>query len=259
MPGPRRTDGRALGLRARRIGCRRWSPRPSRSSRPTARPQVVVTGTAVQPLRPTPVRIDADDSVPPSPARPTRGGGGWPRGRRAGPKSTNGSAGWTAAATPTRCPKACRSSGRWCSRPPGGVVGVENPEPTSVLDQLARCGAISADRRGVDDFPPTPSACGGSRRDIETHPVAELAGTRLHRGDPRRYRRSRGGHERFRPGLVHRAMTDRRLRRRRRHVHRALHVARQRHPTTSPSPRWSTSAPHSAIAGPTTGCCDCSR
>lgn len=58
----------------------------------------------------------------------------------------------------------------------GRVVGVENSEPTSILDQLALCGAIAA----VDRIAGCPSdadrAWWLSPR-YETHPVAELDGT----------------------------------------------------------------------------------
>jgi hypothetical protein len=64
----------------------------------------------------------------------------------------------------------------------GSVVGVENPEPTSVLDQLERCGVIAA----VDRVPACPAHAERvwwlSPR-YQTHAVAESDGTR-HPTDP---------------------------------------------------------------------------
>lgn len=59
-----------------------------------------------------------------------------------------------------------------------GVVGVENPEPISTLDQLERCGAIA--KIGHVDVPPADAerAWWISPR-YETHPVVEIDGTRF--------------------------------------------------------------------------------
>jgi hypothetical protein len=60
----------------------------------------------------------------------------------------------------------------------GGVVGVENPEPTSVLDQLARCGAIS-EVVLASACPTVAHRVWWVSPRFETHPVAELDGTRF--------------------------------------------------------------------------------
>ena len=60
----------------------------------------------------------------------------------------------------------------------GTVVGVENQEPTSVLDQLARCGAIS-DVALAPACPPDADRVWWVSPRFETHPVAELDGVRL--------------------------------------------------------------------------------
>lgn len=58
----------------------------------------------------------------------------------------------------------------------GGVIGVENPEPTSVLDQLAQCGAIATIDR-VGECPADADRLWWLSPRYETHPVAELEGT----------------------------------------------------------------------------------
>ena len=56
------------------------------------------------------------------------------------------------------------------------VVGVENPEPTSILDQLERCGAISALGR-IGALPAGAERAWWISPRYETHPVAEVDGT----------------------------------------------------------------------------------
>jgi hypothetical protein len=58
----------------------------------------------------------------------------------------------------------------------GDVVGVENPEPTSVLDQLTRCGAIAPVDR-VAGCPAGADRVWWLSPRFETHPVAEIDGT----------------------------------------------------------------------------------
>lgn len=62
-----------------------------------------------------------------------------------------------------------------------GFVAVENPVPTSVLDQLERCGAISAIAR-VDRSPVDAAHAWWISPRYETHPVAEIGGTRISTG-----------------------------------------------------------------------------
>jgi hypothetical protein len=57
-----------------------------------------------------------------------------------------------------------------------GVVGVENPEPTSVLDQLERCGAIATIAR-ADVRPVAAARAWWISPRYETHPVVEIDGT----------------------------------------------------------------------------------
>ena len=58
----------------------------------------------------------------------------------------------------------------------GRLVGVENPEPTSLLDQLTECGVISALDRVAQCPPDAVRAWWVSPR-YETHPVAQLSGS----------------------------------------------------------------------------------
>ena len=58
------------------------------------------------------------------------------------------------------------------------VVGVENPEPTSILRQLTHCGAVSVIAE-VDACPPDVTRAWWVSPRFETHPVVELAGRRL--------------------------------------------------------------------------------
>jgi hypothetical protein len=140
--------------------------------------RLLVSGAAVQPLRTEPVLIEGDDSVP----QAHRATDPW----------------WQRMAARTTSRGELDQRERWLNgrgyadglsdgepmlgalvfETPGGVVGVENPEPTSVLDQLAQCGVLAKIRRV--GAPPT----GAERvwwvsQRYETHPVAELDGTRL--------------------------------------------------------------------------------
>ncbi|MCV7013237.1 hypothetical protein [Mycolicibacterium madagascariense] len=58
---------------------------------------------------------------------------------------------------------------------PDGAVGVDNPEPTSILDQLTRCGALAGVER-VAACPPDAERVWWVSPRFETHPVAEVAG-----------------------------------------------------------------------------------
>lgn len=60
----------------------------------------------------------------------------------------------------------------------GDVVGVENPEPTSILDQLERCGAISTFGRS-DARPADAMRAWWISPRYQTHPVVEIDGTRF--------------------------------------------------------------------------------
>lgn len=140
--------------------------------------EVVVTGVAVQPLRSTPVRICADDSVPHAhrasdpqwrrmAARTTSRGEvdqreRWLNGRGYADALSGGEPLLGALVVQTQ----------------RGVLGVENPEPTSVLDQLTACGATAPTTRAAQ--PPADAVrAWWVSPTFETHPVAELAGVHL--------------------------------------------------------------------------------
>lgn len=140
--------------------------------------RLLVSGAAVQPLRTEPVLIEGDDSVP----QAHRATDPW----------------WRRMAARTTSRGELDQRERWLNRrgyadglsdgepmlgalvfeTPGGVVGVENPEPTSVLDQLAQCGVL-ADIRRVCAPPPDAERVWWVSPRYETHPVAELDGARL--------------------------------------------------------------------------------
>jgi hypothetical protein len=141
-------------------------------------PQILVAGTAVRPLRSDPVRLIGDESVP----HAHRATDPWWR-RMAARTTSRGELdqrerwlngrGYVDALTSGE-----PMLGALVFETSGGVVGVENPEPTSVLDQLARCDLI--DEIDLVPAPPTDAwlVWWVSPR-FETHPVAELAGTRF--------------------------------------------------------------------------------
>lgn len=60
----------------------------------------------------------------------------------------------------------------------GEVVGIENPEPTSILDQLHGLGAITACGR-ADTWPADVDCAWWVSPAYETHPVAEVCGMNL--------------------------------------------------------------------------------
>ena len=58
----------------------------------------------------------------------------------------------------------------------GEVVGVDNPEPTSVLDQMQRCGAIDPVRR-VQHGPAAVDVVWWLSSDFQLHPVSTIGDT----------------------------------------------------------------------------------
>jgi hypothetical protein len=64
----------------------------------------------------------------------------------------------------------------------GELVGIENPEPTSVLDQLERCGVVNGVAR-VDERPVHARRVWWISPNFETHPVLSI-GDALYRIDP---------------------------------------------------------------------------
>jgi hypothetical protein len=57
-----------------------------------------------------------------------------------------------------------------------GLVGIDNPEPTSVLDLLGRCGVITGIRR-VDVRPTGAHRAWWIAPTFKTHPVANIDDT----------------------------------------------------------------------------------
>lgn len=58
----------------------------------------------------------------------------------------------------------------------GGLVGIDDPEPTSVLDQLERCALVSGVRR-VDEHPTHADRAWWISPNFATHPVSSIDGT----------------------------------------------------------------------------------
>lgn len=141
-------------------------------------PQILVTGASVQPIRSEPVLVEGELT-----ARALhRAADPWWR-RMAARTTSRGEA--------DQCERWLNGRGladgladglpilgALVFEADGDVVGVENPEPTSVLDQLVHCGALA----GIDRVGECRS---GAERvwwvspRYETHPVAELDGIRF--------------------------------------------------------------------------------
>ncbi len=141
-------------------------------------PEILVSGTPVQPLRPDAVRVAGDESVPQAHSATDP----W----------------WRRMAARTTSKGELDQRERWLTGrgyvdglsdgepllgalvfdTPDGVVGVENPEPTSVLAQLAQCGVVAPVGR-VSAPPADARRVWWVSPRYETHPVAELDGTRF--------------------------------------------------------------------------------
>lgn len=144
--------------------------------------RITVSGTEVRPLRPDAVRIGADESVP----HPHRATDPWWR-RMAARTTSRGELDQRQRWLDDRgCADGMSDGepllGALVVETPRGVLGVENPEPTSVLDQLAECGVITTITR-VPTLPTDVLRAWWVSPRFETHPVAELAGLRLPTGD----------------------------------------------------------------------------
>ncbi len=141
------------------------------------KPLVLVTGVASPPLASAGVRIAGDDSTPPA----HRSSDPW--WRRMAARTTSrgeldqrerwfhgrGYADGLSDGVPIL--------GAMVFEAAGSVVGVENPEPTSILDQLTRCGVI-ADVERVPGCPSHAERVWWLSPRYQTHPVAEVDGTR---------------------------------------------------------------------------------
>jgi hypothetical protein len=141
-------------------------------------PQILVTGSAVQPMGIEPVRVDGGGSMPPA----RRATDPWWR-RMAARTTSRGEADQFERWLNGRGFADGVSDGQpvlgaLVFETDGGVVGVENPEPTSILDQLARCGVIAVLDR-VAECPAHADRVWWLSPRYQTHPVAELGGRRF--------------------------------------------------------------------------------
>ncbi|MEU0496418.1 hypothetical protein [Mycobacterium sp. NPDC006124] len=140
--------------------------------------EVAVFGATVRPWRPEAVVIVADDSVPPV----HRASDPW--WRRMAARTTSRAEIDQRERWLTGLGRADALSGgvpllgALVAETTRGCVGVENPEPTSVLVQLAECGWTAPVTRTAELPAGIVRAWWVSPR-FETHPVAELAGARL--------------------------------------------------------------------------------
>jgi hypothetical protein len=143
-------------------------------------PDVVVTGSVVHPVHPTAVRIARRDA-----AAPVH--------RATDPVWLRMAARTTSRGTVDQIQRWCHGGGYADVVPTAagapllgalvfdtatGVVGIENPEPTSVLDQLARCGVVG-DVRRVDECPARADRAWWVSPAFETHPVVSIGDTTL--------------------------------------------------------------------------------
>lgn len=139
-------------------------------------PQILVTGSEAQPLRPDAVRVALEDAVPPA----HRSTDPWWR-RMAARTTSRGELdqrerwlngrGYADAVS-----EGVPMLGALVFETGGSIVGVENSEPTSVIDQLQQCGVITAIGRSPSRPTDAERVWWLSPR-YETHPVAEIDGT----------------------------------------------------------------------------------
>ena len=141
-------------------------------------PQIFVTGAAVRPRRAA-VRVTVDDAVPHA---HTASDPWW---RRMAARTTSRGdvdqrARWLAGRGFADCVTGgVPHLGALVFESGGGqLVGVDNPEPTSILAQLEQCGAVSGIDR-VEAVPTGPQRAWWISPRYELHPVAELDGVRL--------------------------------------------------------------------------------
>lgn len=140
--------------------------------------RVTVSGTEVRPFVPDAVRIGADESVP----HAHRATDPWWR-RMAARTTSRGELDQRQRWLDDRGYADGMSDGEpllgaVIVETPRGILGVENPEPTSVLDQLAECAVIAPITRAPRLPADVLRAWWVSPR-FEMHPVAELAGLRM--------------------------------------------------------------------------------
>jgi hypothetical protein len=140
--------------------------------------RILVSGAAVTPWRPEAVRIAGDESAP----HVHRASDPWWR-RMAARTTSRGELDQCERWLNDRGYADGLSSGEpllgaLVFQTADGTVGVENAEPTSVLDQLRQCGVV-AQLTKADACPRNADRAFWVSPRYETHPVAELAGVRF--------------------------------------------------------------------------------
>lgn len=146
------------------------------------RPDFVVTGTVVQPVRPNAVRIAGCDAGLPVVRR------GDPHWLRMAARTTSRGAvdqvqrwltdGGFADAVPANTRAGAPLIGALIFELAGGPVGIDAGEPTSILDQLERCGVVNGVRR-VDERPERADRAWWISPTFETHPVLSIDDVRF--------------------------------------------------------------------------------
>jgi hypothetical protein len=143
------------------------------------RPDFVVTGRVVDPVSSTEVRVAGCDAALEAP----RTGPDWLR--MAARTTSRGAVdqiqrwlngGGYADAVPAGTFAGAPLLGALVFDTAGALVGIDNPEPTSILDQLERCGITSGIRR-ADERPARVDRAWWISPDFETHPVLSIDDT----------------------------------------------------------------------------------
>lgn len=142
--------------------------------------RVVVTGDVIRPVRTEVVRIAATDAPLPTPRR------GDPHWRRMAARTTSrGEADqirrWLAGqgyadAVALRPGRGAPVLGALVFDTAGGLRGIDNPEPVSILEQVSDCGLIEPVGR-VDECPADATRAWWISPRFETHPVGDIDGT----------------------------------------------------------------------------------
>jgi hypothetical protein len=141
------------------------------------RPDFVVTGTVVEPVRAAAVRVLGCDAALHGPRATDPG---WLR--MAGRTTSRGpidqirrwlNGGGYADGVPAGTLAGAPLLGALVFETAAGPVGIDNPEPTSILDQLESCGVTTGIRR-VDERPAVCDRAWWISPEFETHPVTDI-------------------------------------------------------------------------------------